>query len=289
MFNADNRTSGRETYNTAIGYQALYGSSTPANNTGQYNTAIGDNSLYDNVSGSSNTAIGVNALSDSKTGTHNTAIGNDALQANASGNRNTAVGTGADVLYVNLNNTTAIGYNAKVGASNNIILGGTGTDAVRVGIGTTQATGTLDVTSATTDPSIHIINQATTSSAGLEIRTAGPHSQYIDFTHSSTNNEGSGTPDFTNRIISNSTTFSLPGITVANATQNVGIGTTPGSTAILELSSTTKAFVLPRMTKAQRNAISPAVEGMLIFQTDFLPGLRVRANGVWYRILDTVD
>ena len=33
MHNADNRTSGRNTYNTAIGYEALSGSTTPSNNT----------------------------------------------------------------------------------------------------------------------------------------------------------------------------------------------------------------------------------------------------------------
>jgi len=35
MSNADNRTTGRDTYNTAVGYKALYGSLTPANNTGR--------------------------------------------------------------------------------------------------------------------------------------------------------------------------------------------------------------------------------------------------------------
>src|ERR1019366_9159725 len=40
---------------------------------------------------------------------------------------------------------TAIGYNAKVGASNSLVLGGTGVDAVNLGIGMTNPAQTLDV------------------------------------------------------------------------------------------------------------------------------------------------
>lgn len=47
-----------------------------------------------------------------------------------------------------LNNATAIGYNAKVARSNSLILGGTGTDAVNVGIGTTTPFASLEVVPA---------------------------------------------------------------------------------------------------------------------------------------------
>lgn len=111
-----------------------------------------------------------------------------------------------------------------------------------------------------------------------------------DFAHSSTDDTGSGTPDFTNRIISNATSFSLPGITINNVTQNVGIGTgSPGISNLLELSSTSKGFVLPRMTKAQRNAITTPVPGMVIFQTDLTPGLRVYNGTNWMRFTEMVD
>jgi hypothetical protein len=54
----------------------------------------------------------------------------------------------------------------------------------------------------------------------------------------------------------------------ANA-QNVGIGTTtPAASAALEVNSITGAFLLPRMTSTQRNALTP-VEGMVIYNTDF--------------------
>jgi hypothetical protein len=70
----------------------------------------------------------------------------------------------------------------------------------------------------------------------------------------------------------------------------VGIGTTnPGSSSLLELSSTTQGLVLPRMTKAQRNAIASPVAGMAIYQTDNTPGLRVYNGTNWMRYTETAD
>jgi hypothetical protein len=62
-----------------------------------------------------------------------------------------------------LSNGTAIGKNAKVGASNTIVLGGTGADAVNVGIGTTTPTGALVVQPGTDSTSaVQIWNHAGT-------------------------------------------------------------------------------------------------------------------------------
>lgn len=50
---------------------------------------------------------------------------------------------------------------------------------------------------------------------------------------------------------------------------HVGIGTTtPEATSLVELNSTTKGFLKPRMTTAQRNAISSPAEGLEIYNTD---------------------
>ena len=49
--------------------------------------------------------------------------------------------------------------------------------------------------------------------------------------------------------------------------QNVGIGTsTPNSSAILDLTSTTKGFLLPRMDSAQRKAIESPSQGLMLMQ-----------------------
>jgi Chaperone of endosialidase len=51
--------------------------------------------------------------------------------------------------------------------------------------------------------------------------------------------------------------------------QNVGIGTTtPHASAILDVNSTTKGILVPRMTTVQRNAIVTPAMGLLIFDTD---------------------
>jgi hypothetical protein len=58
----------------------------------------------------------------------------------------------------------------------------------------------------------------------------------------------------------------------ATAQNNVGINTTPDASAVLDVSSSDKGVLVPRMTKAQRNLISTPATGLLIFQTDDTPG-----------------
>lgn len=66
-------------------------------------------------------------------------------------------------------------------------------------------------------------------------------------------------------------------------------GVVPDPSAILDLSSTTRAFLLPRMTKAQRNAIASPVAGLAIYQTDNTPGLRVFNSTNWIKYTETTD
>lgn len=53
------------------------------------------------------------------------------------------------------------------------------------------------------------------------------------------------------------------------STGNVGIGTTsPDADAILDVSSTTRGFLPPRMTTAQRDAIAaPVPSGLMVYNT----------------------
>jgi trimeric autotransporter adhesin len=109
MHFADDRTTGRVTYNTAIGVEALKGSTTASDNTGRWNTAIGYQSMFSNTSGNGNTANGVLALQYNTTGTSNTANGSYALQYNTIGSGNTADGG-----YVLQYNTEGV-YNTASG------------------------------------------------------------------------------------------------------------------------------------------------------------------------------
>lgn len=73
-----------------------------------------------------------------------------------------------------------------------------------------------------------------------------------------------------------------------NATGNVGIGTnTPA--AALDVSSITKGALLPRMTKAQRDVIAAPPVGSIIYQLDFIPGLRVWNGMSWMRYAELAD
>ncbi len=64
---------------------------------------------------------------------------------------------------------------------------------------------------------------------------------------------------------------------------SAGIGTkTPAPSAILEMKSTTKGVLTPRMTKAQRDAISAPATGLLIYQTDNDPGFYYHNGFGWF-------
>lgn len=62
----------------------------------------------------------------------------------------------------------------------------------------------------------------------------------------------------------------------------VGIGTaTPAATAQLDVSSTTKGFLPPRMDSTQRNAIISPVAGLIIYNTT-LKSVQVYNGTAWY-------
>ena len=105
--------------NIAIGKQAIN-----ANQTGSNNVGIGTNAIKD-ITSSNNTAVGYQSLVYSSTGSSNTAFGYLAGQNNSSGSFNTYIGYGADLpaYGATWSNSTAIGANAKITASNQIVLG----------------------------------------------------------------------------------------------------------------------------------------------------------------------
>jgi hypothetical protein len=63
---------------------------------------------------------------------------------------------------------------------------------------------------------------------------------------------------------------------------STGIGTTtPASSAILDVQSTTQGILIPRMTKVQRDAILSPVSGLMIFQTNSSPGFYYYNGAGW--------
>jgi hypothetical protein len=68
-----------------------------------------------------------------------------------------------------------------------------------------------------------------------------------------------------------------------DSTGNVGIGTTsPATSGLLDLTSTTKALIVTRMTTAQRDALT-AVDGMILYNTT-TGGFQGRAGGAWVNL-----
>jgi hypothetical protein len=78
-------------------------------------------------------------------------------------------------------------------------------------------------------------------------------------------------------------------ILAANFTQaQVGVGTTsPAASAQLDVSSTTKGFLPPRMTTLQRNAISNPAIGLVIFNTT-TNTLNIYFSGAWYQLCSSL-
>jgi len=67
-----------------------------------------------------------------------------------------------------------------------------------------------------------------------------------------------------------------------------GIGTTtPHASAKLDVSATDKGFLPPRMTNAQRTAISSPAAGLMVYQTDGTSGLYYYNGSAWIYIINS--
>lgn len=66
------------------------------------------------------------------------------------------------------------------------------------------------------------------------------------------------------------------------STGAAGIGTlTPNASSLLEIKSTSKGLLIPRMTKANRNNIVSPATGLLIYQTNASPGFYYFNGSNW--------
>ena len=78
-------------------------------------------------------------------------------------------------------------------------------------------------------------------------------------------------------------------ITITSIAQTVGIGTaTPATSAQLDVSSTTKGFLPPRMTTTERNAITTPATGLVIFNTT-TNSLEIRNSAAWVSLSPAAD
>ncbi len=75
-------------------------------------------------------------------------------------------------------------------------------------------------------------------------------------------------------------------LVVKSYSQSIGIGTTtPDSSALLELNSTTKGFLIPRMSEVQRNNIINPAEGLVVYQNNLDTGFYYFSGTNWRKLL----
>ena len=80
-------------------------------------------------------------------------------------------------------------------------------------------------------------------------------------------------------------TFLAAILFTATTVAQVGINTeTPDASAALDITSTTGGLLIPRMTNVERDAISPAATGLMIYQTDGTPGFYYYNGSSWSEV-----
>ena len=114
------------TQNTAVGWRALFSNEAGSEFNPGLTTAIGNQALYSNRS-SFNTAIGFGALYGNTGGLENTATGVGALNGNISGSDNIALGSFAGTNLTTGDDNIDIGNEGVAGEANTIRIGTQGT------------------------------------------------------------------------------------------------------------------------------------------------------------------
>jgi len=81
-------------------------------------------------------------------------------------------------------------------------------------------------------------------------------------------------------------------ISVTAIGQNMSInmdGAAPDSSAMLDVTSTTKGLLLPRMTQTERIAITNPATSLMVYQTNSTSGFYFYNGSVWERLADQID
>ncbi|MDB9922058.1 DUF1566 domain-containing protein [Polaribacter sp.] len=83
-------------------------------------------------------------------------------------------------------------------------------------------------------------------------------------------------------------TFLVAVLLTATTYAQVGVGTTtPDASSALDITSTTKGLLIPRMTETQRDAISSPATGLMIYQTDGTVGFYYYNGSSWSEVAAT--
>ena len=159
---------------------------------------------------------------------------------------------------------------------------------------TVTISGGTGITTGGTYPNFTILNsapdQTVTITGGTNIEISGAYPNFgVNFTGSTTGGTVSG--DYlplSGGTVTGGTIFQsgLTANTIYSSGQ-VGIGTSnPNAAAIIEIASTSQGVLFPRMTIAQRNAITSTPVGLILFVTDGdNEGLYIYKTSGWVQII----
>ena len=287
-------------------------------NAGVGNAGFGDDALLSATSNTNyNTALGAISLQVLDNGNYNTAVGHNSLSGITAGKANTAIGAETTLATISSTDSSiAIGYEAVAstkqlafsphvteikatgitGASNSgyvLTTNGSGIATFqaasasspagnygnlqinRNGVFSTPASDTLTFSSAT----LAVKGALTTTGA---VTASGNVSGNL-FLASSGVRTANNTNFYWNSgpvILGNTNDITIKNA-AATAGANVSIGTSAAAaSAILDVNSTTKGALLPRMTGAEAEAISSPATGLIIYCTNG-NGSVITSVGLW--------
>lgn len=248
------------TQNVAVGYQALRLVSS-----GGSNTAVGYRVMDALTTGSANSAFGTNAGGAITTGTNNVVVGDSAALTLTSGSQNILIGQGVEPSSASASNEAVIGSNSSP-VSN--FYWGANPRAAAVVVADTK-TLTVGGSPTGTDQSAATLIFRIGGAKGTGTGMGGD----VRIATAPADGTGSAQNAHVDRVY-------------VKQDGRVGIGVDPNAFGALDVASTVGAFLPPRMTTTQRDALTPT-NSMVIYNTT-KSKLETYENGAWSRLVSTV-
>jgi hypothetical protein len=239
---------------------------------------------------------------DADSGTPETVNGGDTVTIAGGVGLSTVVGA-TDTVTINIDNTGVSAGN--YGSSSEVPVFDVNAQGQITGVTNTTIDGSaIDNNTITFDgttgsnPAVALNGTLTLISSDNSVVISGGTGT-LDITVDDTNIDNIYTADGTltgNRVVTQNNNslsftggdFSVDGTTfnVDDSANAVGVGvSTPAASAVLEVASTTKGFLFPRMTETQRGNIGSPATGLMVYQTDGDEGVYIYKSFGWVQVI----